>query len=164
MEMTDKALNRYTQKMTKLTTNEHVVKCTTDQRVGFKLKLIARSLGLKDKQFAAELGVATTTFSGYVNGHRQLPIDVAIRLNRDFGIDLNWLFVAEEGEENRLHLPSSALLISNPLGGQTVYDPISKCDRYYPRCDTSAKADAIPPSDGQCGPEYSHHAPLSQDQ
>ncbi|MCU8068176.1 helix-turn-helix domain-containing protein [Shewanella sp. SM32] len=164
MEMTDKALNRYTQKMTKLMTNEQVVKCTTDQIVGFKLRLIARSFGLKDKQFAAALGVVTTTFSGYVNGHRSLPIDVAIKLNRDFGIDLNWLFVAEEGEVNRLHLPSSALLISSTLSGQTVYDPISKCDRYYPRCDTSATADAIPPSDGQCGPEYGHHAPALQDQ
>ncbi|MEL4300962.1 hypothetical protein ACE02Z_05050 [Shewanella xiamenensis] len=152
MEMSDEALNRYTQRMAQLNSTKE------------SCNLPAWVLN-NEQQWQFHQAEQESIEQAFYRAVQSAPMTDA---------DWFYLLVTATDYISRHVLNSSvpvwlgesvvfAHSAPHPFG-QTVYDPISKCDRYYPRCDTSAKADAIPPSDGQCDPEYSHHAPLLQDQ
>ena len=56
-----------------------------------RLKDIREDLDLTQKQVAAHLNVLQNTYSQYETGHRQLPIDVLIKLSELYQVSTDYI-------------------------------------------------------------------------
>lgn len=72
-----------------------------------RLKDLRESLGLKQKDFAAELGLAQTTYSGYESGAREPHTDFWVQVSTQYGVTIDWLLgAADDPHKSRFETPS----------------------------------------------------------
>jgi len=55
-----------------------------------KLELIRANVHLNKQEFCKKLDITYQTYQNYLNG-RDISTDVAIKLNKNFNININWL-------------------------------------------------------------------------
>lgn len=59
--------------------------------VGNRLKLIRAEAKMKQKDFAAQFGIATTTYSGYESGRHEPTIDFLIKIADKYELSLDYV-------------------------------------------------------------------------
>lgn len=59
--------------------------------VGNRLKLIRAEAKMKQKDFAAQFGIATTTYSGYESGRHEPTIDFLIKIADKYDLSLDYV-------------------------------------------------------------------------
>ncbi|WP_424686554.1 MAG: helix-turn-helix transcriptional regulator [Halarcobacter ebronensis] len=59
-----------------------------------KLELIRANLSLNKQEFCKKLNITYQTYQNYLNG-RDISTDVAIKLNENFNININWLLTGK---------------------------------------------------------------------
>lgn len=55
--------------------------------------------GLTQKDLAAKLGIARTTYSGYANGTREPDHNTLRKISSYFGVSMDYLLTGEEGKK-----------------------------------------------------------------
>lgn len=56
-----------------------------------RIRDLREDADLSQRQLAEELGMYKTTYARYERGEREIPLDVAIRLAKYYGVSLDYL-------------------------------------------------------------------------
>jgi transcriptional regulator with XRE-family HTH domain len=66
--------------------------------VGARLKALRLELGYKSQTaFAEKLGIEKNTYNPYEKGTRALTFETALKIRRNFGVSVDWLFFGDLG-------------------------------------------------------------------
>ena len=59
------------------------------------LELLRKQLDITKKEFASKLGITQNAYTNYINGKRNIPTDLALKIKQMFDIDLDWLLTGK---------------------------------------------------------------------
>jgi transcriptional regulator with XRE-family HTH domain len=71
---------------------------TSAIEIGRRLVALHDGLGISQAEVCRAIGINPNRYSQYVNGKRQLTLDVAARLVSEYGITLDWLFLGDRAK------------------------------------------------------------------
>lgn len=89
-------------------------------KLGNRLKLIRAEAKMKQKEFAAQFGIAPTTYSGYESGRHEPTLDFLIKIADKYELSLDYV-VGRSLEKEGLMMDE----FSNMLQSEIV-DPLTK--------------------------------------
>ncbi len=65
--------------------------------INLRLESVRKHLNLTKKDFASKLGITAQAYNNYSKGTRDIPIEIAIKINQLFNISMDWLLVGSGG-------------------------------------------------------------------
>ena len=69
-----------------------------------RLERTLEALGKSQVDVCKATGLSQSRLSQYINGHRELTLDAAVRISDAYGVTLDWLFLADpSGLPGKLH-------------------------------------------------------------
>jgi transcriptional regulator with XRE-family HTH domain len=60
-----------------------------------RLEEVRNRLNLTKKEFADRLDITANSYTNYIQGKRQLPSDIAIKISETFNISIDWLLTGK---------------------------------------------------------------------
>lgn len=68
----------------------------TTKQIAQRLALLLGILEIKAAELCRQTGIATNRWSQYETGKRPITLNAAYKLNKQYGITLDWIFLGDE--------------------------------------------------------------------
>lgn len=89
-----------------------------------RLRELLLNKNINEEEFAHSLGITRSTLKSYKNGNRKIPLDLVIKISKEYHVTLDWLYGVSSFADERDFMADILLSLDK------VFKFTVKCDRF----------------------------------